>query len=182
MPEESGLQGWQRFIGRWETEGAHPMLPGEAIRGTSTFEWLDGQRFVIWRSHCDHSDIPDAITIIGVTDGQLSMHYLDQRGVYSVYAASLDQAERRYWREAPAPDLSASPARSTTTATRSRAEVSSRKTGVPGRTILLSTIRGWHERDRGCTAPVTLARGWVTASGSRAAARASVSRRRRRAP
>jgi hypothetical protein len=33
---ESELQGWNRFIGRWETEGAHPMLPGEAIRGMST--------------------------------------------------------------------------------------------------------------------------------------------------
>jgi hypothetical protein len=104
--EESGLQGWHRFIGRWETEGAHPMLPGEAIRGTSTFEWLDGQRFVIWRSHYDHSQIPDAITIIGVTNGQLSMHYFDRRGVYRVYAASLDQTTWRYWRDAPAPDFS----------------------------------------------------------------------------
>ena len=43
MSEESGLQGWHRFIGRWETEGAHPMLPGEPIRGTSTFQWLDGK-------------------------------------------------------------------------------------------------------------------------------------------
>jgi hypothetical protein len=73
VSEEAGLEGWHRFIGRWETEGAHPMLPGEAIRGTSTFEWLDGRRFVIWRSHYDHSQIPDAITIIGVTDGQPSM-------------------------------------------------------------------------------------------------------------
>ena len=106
VSEESGLQGWHRFIGRWETEGAHPMLPGEPIRGTSTFEWLDGQRFVIWRSHYDHSQIPDAITIIGVTDGQLSMHYFDYRGVYRVYAVSLDQARWRYWRDAPAPDFS----------------------------------------------------------------------------
>jgi hypothetical protein len=51
VSEEPGLEGWHRFIGRWETEGAHPMLPGEAIRGTSTFEWLDGRRFVIWRSN-----------------------------------------------------------------------------------------------------------------------------------
>jgi hypothetical protein len=84
------------------------MLPGEAIRGTSTFEWLDGQRFVIWRSHCDHPDIPDAITIIGVTDtdGQLSMHYFDTRGVYRVYATSLDETTWQYWRDAPAPDFS----------------------------------------------------------------------------
>jgi hypothetical protein len=106
MSEESKLQRWDRLIGRWETEGVHPMLPGEAIRGISTFEWLDGQRFVIWRSHCDHPEIPDAITIIGVTNGQLSMHYFDSRGVHRVYAASLDQAAWRFWRDAQAPDLS----------------------------------------------------------------------------
>ena len=106
MSVESGLEEWQRFIGSWETEGAHPMLPGEAIRGTSTFEWLDGRRFVIWRSQYEHPKIPDAITLIGVTDGQLSMHYFDERGVYRVYAASLDQGTWRYWRDAPAPDLS----------------------------------------------------------------------------
>jgi len=95
VSEEPGLLAWQRFIGRWDTEGAHPMLPGEAIRGTSTFEWLDGRRFVIWRLHYDHSQIPDAITIIGVTNGQLSMHHFDQRGVYRVYATSLDQTTDR---------------------------------------------------------------------------------------
>jgi hypothetical protein len=149
VSEGSGLQGWHRFIGRWGTEGAHPMLPGEAIRGTSSFEWLDGQRFVIWRSHYDHSQIPDAITMIGMTDGQLSMHYFDQRGVYRVYAASLNQAKWRYWRDAPVPDFSQrfsgtfSDDGNTITA-----EVGYRRTGVPGRTILLSTIRGWRELDR----------------------------------
>jgi hypothetical protein len=82
------------------------MLPGEAIRGRSTFEWLEGERFVIWRSHYDHSKIPDAITIIGLTDGRLCMHYFDQRGVYRVYAASLDQDTWQYWRDARAPDFS----------------------------------------------------------------------------
>ena len=106
MSADSELQGWDRLIGGWETEGTHPMLPREAIQGTSTFEWLDGRRFVIWRSHYDHSQIPDAITIIGVTGGQLSMHYFDQRGVARVYAASLDQATWRYWRDASAPDFS----------------------------------------------------------------------------
>ncbi len=104
--EEPELQGWDRFIGSWETEGAHPRLPGEAIRGTSTFQWLDGKRFVIWRSHYEHPKIPDGIMIIGITEGRLSMHYFDQRGVYRVYATSLDQAEWRYRRDAPAPDFS----------------------------------------------------------------------------
>jgi hypothetical protein len=106
MSEEARLQGWHRFIGSWETEGAHPMLPGEAIRGRSTFEWLDGQEFIVWRSHFDHPEIPDAIAIVGVTNGQLSMHYFDRRGVYRVYATSLDRATWRYWRDASAPDFS----------------------------------------------------------------------------
>jgi hypothetical protein len=105
VSDEPGLEGWHRLIGRWATEGAHPLLPGEPIRGTSTFEWLDGRRFVIWRSHYDHPRIPNGITIIGITDG-LSMHYFDQRGVYRVYAASLDRATWPYWRDASAPDFS----------------------------------------------------------------------------
>jgi len=68
------------------------MLPREAIRGTSTFDWLEGERCVIWRSHCDHPKIPDAITIIGITNGTLSQHYFDERGVYRVYGASLDRS------------------------------------------------------------------------------------------
>jgi len=38
--------------------------------------------------------------------GPGSEHYFDQRGVYRVYAVSLDQAKWRYWRGAPAPDFS----------------------------------------------------------------------------
>jgi hypothetical protein len=106
MNGKSEIEGWDRFIGSWETEGSHPMLPGERIRGTSSFEWLEGRRFVIWRSHSGHPEVPDAITIVGVTDGQLSMHYFDQRGVYRVYVASLHGSTWRFWRDATPPDLS----------------------------------------------------------------------------
>jgi hypothetical protein len=82
------------------------MLPGEAIRGTSSFDWLEGRRFLIWRSHYDHAQLPDAMTVVGVTNGQLSMHYFDQRGVYRIYATSFDQRTWRYWRDASAPDFS----------------------------------------------------------------------------
>ena len=82
MSEEPGLQGGTASSVRGRPR--EPTRCSPAIRGTSSFEWLDGQRFVIWRSHYDHSQIPDAITIIGVTNGQLSMHYFDERGVYRV--------------------------------------------------------------------------------------------------
>jgi hypothetical protein len=96
-----GLDGWQRFIGRWETQATHPLLPGAVVRGHARFEWLDGRQFVIVRWHYDHPEIPDAIAITGVTDGQLSMHYFDYRGVYRVCAVSLDDDQWRFWRDAP---------------------------------------------------------------------------------
>ena len=106
MNEEPGLPGWHRFIGSWQIAGAHPLLPGEPIVGTGAFEWLDGHRFVVWRTHYEHPRIPDALTVIGVVDDQLSLHYFDHRGVHRVYAASLDGDTWRYWRHAQPPDLS----------------------------------------------------------------------------
>lgn len=97
---------WQRLIGAWETEGSHPMLPGEAIRGTSAFEWLGDRRFVIWRSHYEHPEIPDGIIVIGATDEPSPMHYFDERGVQRIYTATLEGDTWRYWREASAPDFS----------------------------------------------------------------------------
>ena len=105
------LPGGHRLIGRWETEGAHPLLPGADIRGRTTFEWLAGRQFVIQRSHYDHPDIPDAIAVIGATGRQqadhpqtsdgLCMHYFDSRGVSRVYSASLDRDQWRFWRDDP---------------------------------------------------------------------------------
>lgn len=74
----------RRLVGRWTTEATHPDLPGAVIPGSSDVEWLDGERFLIFRSHSDHPDIPDAISIIGDTDG-LQMHYYDTRGVHRIY-------------------------------------------------------------------------------------------------
>jgi len=59
-------------------------MPGAVIAGWSTFEWLDGERFLIFRSHYEHPDVPDAVSIIGDTDG-LHMHYFDSRGVYRLF-------------------------------------------------------------------------------------------------
>lgn len=74
----------QRLIGGWTTEATHPYLPGTVILGSSEIEWLEGERFLIYRSSYDYPDIPDAIAIIGDTDG-LHMHYFDTRGVHRIY-------------------------------------------------------------------------------------------------
>jgi hypothetical protein len=95
------LPGWQRLIGRWATQATHPLLPGLVVHGHATFEWLDGRQFLILRWHYDHPEIPDAIAITGITDGQPSMHYFDYRGVYRVYAVSLGEDQWRFERDAP---------------------------------------------------------------------------------
>lgn len=92
---------WQTLVGTWALDATHPMLPGDEIRGEMTFEWLDGRRLVIQRSHYEHPEIPDAIAIFGVIDDELSMHYFDSRGVHRIFTVSLSAGTLRYARDAP---------------------------------------------------------------------------------
>jgi hypothetical protein len=114
---EPALQPLSRLVGSWSTEATHPALPGVVVRGTTSIEWLEGQRFLIVRSRNDHPDFPDAISILGFTDvdrvrpdadestassgSRLRMHYFDSRGVFRVYEASIDAETWRLWRNAP---------------------------------------------------------------------------------
>jgi hypothetical protein len=91
----------ERLVGSWNTQGSHPLLPGEDITGQATFEWLDGHKFLIWRSHYEHPQIPDAIAVIGSIDDQLLMHYFDFRGIHRVYEVAFDDNQWRYWRDDP---------------------------------------------------------------------------------
>ncbi len=111
------LEPLKRLVGTWTTEATHPALAGQVLPGTSTFEWLEGKRFLIHRSHTAHPDVPDAISVIGhmeldrvdnATGGVqmagtagLHMQYFDARGVFRVYAVRVDAASWRWWRDAP---------------------------------------------------------------------------------
>jgi hypothetical protein len=97
--EPSELDLLQVLVGAWTTEGAHPLLPGPVIRGRAGFEWLDGRRFLIGRSHYQHPDIPDAVTVTGVMDGRLSMQYFDSRGVHRLYWVEISRDTWRFWRD-----------------------------------------------------------------------------------
>ena len=74
----------QRLVGAWTTEATHPAVPGTIVSGTADVQWLDGERFLIFRSRNDHPDFPDSISMIGDTDG-LQWHYFDSRGVHRIY-------------------------------------------------------------------------------------------------
>ena len=80
------------------------------VRGRTTFEWLEGGRFLIQRAVNDHPDFPDSICVIGVMEGDddLSMQYFDSRGVHRVYAIGFD-GRSSSWSATPPGSLSASP-------------------------------------------------------------------------
>jgi hypothetical protein len=104
MPQHadiSELEPFEALDGTWTTEATHVALPGAVVPGQSTFEWLEGKRFLIQRSRYDHPELPDAMAVYGVTDEQLSMHYFDSRGVYRVYAVSLSEGTWKFSRDAP---------------------------------------------------------------------------------
>jgi hypothetical protein len=74
----------RRLVGAWTTEATHPAVPGTIVSGTADVQWLEGERFLIFRAHNEHPDFPDSISILGDTDG-LKWHYFDSRGVYRIY-------------------------------------------------------------------------------------------------
>ena len=88
------------LIGEWTTEATHPMVPDTVVHGRATFEWLEGEQFLINRESNDHELFPDSVSIIGNTDG-LQMHYFDSRGVHRVNEVSVGPGLWKWWREQP---------------------------------------------------------------------------------
>lgn len=99
---DARLEPFDLLIGTWDTEAKHRMVD-EVVRGTVTFEWLAGERFLVQRSHSDHALFPDGLSVIGAPeDGDgLVMEYFDSRGVRRTYKVSIDDGEWRIWREQP---------------------------------------------------------------------------------
>lgn len=98
--QDPELEPLNALVGEWTIQATHPAYPGASVAGRASFEWLEGEQFLIQRSRADHPDFPDAIAVIGVT-GALSMHYFDSRGVHRVYEMSLSERVWRIWRDAP---------------------------------------------------------------------------------
>jgi hypothetical protein len=88
-----------RLVGSRDAPGSHPLLPGDDITGRATFEWLDGRKFLTWRSHYDHPQVSDAIAVIGWINDQLLMHYFDYRGVHRIYEVAVEDDQWRYSRD-----------------------------------------------------------------------------------
>jgi hypothetical protein len=116
MTRDEHLAELDKLAGSWDSEATHPAMPGLTVRGVSTFEWLDGHRFLIYRVQTDHPKFPDAISVIGYVDNghvdeasgeipsdvgtsTMRMHYFDTRGVFRDYAISIDGNTWKIWRD-----------------------------------------------------------------------------------
>jgi hypothetical protein len=97
------LEPFEALIGEWTVELTHPALKGTVVRGRTTYEWLEGGRFLLQRSVNEHPDFPDSLSVIGVMEGvgDLSMQYFDSRGVHRVYAIGFNGRELTLERDEP---------------------------------------------------------------------------------
>lgn len=97
------------LVGEWKTEASFtagffgPGSPAVSGAGNTTFQWLEGEHFLIQRSSAEDPGAPTAIMIIGAgeTPETLEQHYYDSRGVARVYQVNLEGGVWKIWREAP---------------------------------------------------------------------------------
>jgi hypothetical protein len=91
------------LIGKWRTQGSHPLLSGISLHGYTTFEWMEGGSFLIMHSEIDEPGVPSGTAIIGSDDAmkQYYMLYFDERGISRQYEVSIKDNKFRWWREAP---------------------------------------------------------------------------------
>ena len=103
---DPALERLEALAGTWTMEAAPPGgSPWAGGTGRVSFEWLDGEKFLIQRWSVDVPEAPDGIAIIGAGDepGSFRQHYFDSRGVRRVYEMSLLDGVWKLWRDAPDP-------------------------------------------------------------------------------
>jgi hypothetical protein len=106
------LEHLEALVGEWETEASHQLLPDTVVRGRSTFEWLEGGHFLIWRVRNEHPDFPDSISILGCEapddagdtadpGGGCTLRYFDSRGISRLCVLGAEAGVWRFWRDWP---------------------------------------------------------------------------------
>src|SRR4051812_37250350 len=99
----SALKPFEGLVGTWNTVGTHPLVPGTALHGRASFEWIEGGAYLIWRSEIDHPSFPKGIAIFGSDDAtnEYFMLYFDSRGVSRKHETSFKDDVWKWWRNAP---------------------------------------------------------------------------------
>lgn len=102
MPNPA-LKPLEFLVGEWRTEGSHPLVPGKALHGRTSFAWSESGAFLVMRSEIDEPEIPSAIAIFGTDNDaqECSMLYFDERGVSRRYIVALRSDQWQWWRDTP---------------------------------------------------------------------------------
>ena len=99
--ENPSVQALRPLAGDWAFEMTHRLLPETVLSGRSTFELLEGGKFLVLREQVDHPEFPDAsLAVIGGA-GDLRMHYFDSRGVTRVFELVIDRNVWTFTRNEP---------------------------------------------------------------------------------
>jgi hypothetical protein len=91
------------FVGDWRMTASLAADAATPPPAHTSFEWLEGRRFLIQRWHVEHPEAPDGIAIIGFDEdqGTYLQHYFDSRGVARVYEMSFADQVWKLLRIAP---------------------------------------------------------------------------------
>jgi hypothetical protein len=81
MPDADPRTRLDPLIGNWTMEVD---LPG-SVRGTASFAWVLGDRYVLQRSEVPQSDVPDGMCLLAPAGDAFTQHYFDSRGVVRIY-------------------------------------------------------------------------------------------------
>jgi hypothetical protein len=90
------------FVGVWRMTSSFAP-EGEGPEAETSFEWLEGRRFLVQRWRVEHPAAPDGIAVIGWDDerGTYLQHYFDSRGVARAYEMSFADGVWKLWRIVP---------------------------------------------------------------------------------
>jgi len=101
--ENARLADFAPLLGEWRTNGKHPQLPGRTLRGSVSFERIEGGAFVRVRSTSAEPEIPNGVALFGTDDaaGEGTMLYFDERGVSRRYDFSVGDGVLSWWRDDP---------------------------------------------------------------------------------
>jgi hypothetical protein len=92
------------LVGKWTTAGTHPLLPGKAFHGRTTFTRLESGAFLLVHMHIDEPEIPDGVAVIGSDDATPdagAMLYYDVRNVSREYRWTMSRNVFTWSRDAP---------------------------------------------------------------------------------
>ena len=105
-PTNPALEQLGAFVGEWTTEitsmSFHPD-PSAVVQGHTSFQWSEGEAFLLQRSEVPNTEFPRSIAIIGPDDaaGTYSMLYFDSRGVSRIYRMTFSGGIWTLWRDFP---------------------------------------------------------------------------------